>query len=69
MTDTPKEPNVRPLTPKEHQSMAEFHAYRSGFIVRASLMFNVPCSEVTQAQYAAAVERTRQDTMPGATHV
>jgi hypothetical protein len=27
-------------------------------------MFGVPCSEVTRAQYAAAVEQTARDTMP-----
>jgi hypothetical protein len=49
-----------------HQRDAEFHARRSGFIVRASLMFNVPCNEVTQAQYIAACDRTQQDTVPAA---
>ena len=42
----------------------KFHAARSGFRVRASLMFNVPVADVAAAQYAAAVQRTEQDTMP-----
>lgn len=56
-----------PLTPEQkrmHEADAKFHARRSGFIVRAALMFNVSCAEVTQAQYMAAVERTQQDTVP-----
>jgi hypothetical protein len=53
------------LVRRNVQLTHEFHARRSGFIVRAALMFNVPCAEVTPAKYAAAVERTEQDTMPG----
>lgn len=48
----------------QHQRDAEFHAFRSGFIVRAAMMFNVPCSEVTNAQYDAAYQATLRDTMP-----
>lgn len=49
---------------RNSQFMAEWHAWRGPFIVRAALMFDVPTAEVTPAQYAAAVERTKQDTMP-----
>lgn len=46
------------------ESMAQWHAHRGPFIVRAALMFKVSCAEVTQAQYAAAVQQTERDTMP-----
>lgn len=46
------------------QADAEWRAWRSPFIVRASLMFNVPCAEVTQAQFLAAQGQTALDTMP-----
>ena len=46
------------------QLTAEWHAWRSPFIVRASLMFGVPTNEVTPAQFAAAVEQTERDTIP-----
>ena len=46
------------------QWIAEWHARRGPFIVRAALMFNVLADKVTPAQYAAAVERTEWDTMP-----
>lgn len=60
-------PEHEALLRRNAQVMAEWHAWRSPFIVRASLMFNVPTTEVTAAQYAAAVERTIQDTMPPTT--
>ncbi len=46
------------------QADYEFHARRSPFIVRAALMFNTPTNEVTDAQYAAAVRATENDTIP-----
>ena len=52
------------LLKRNAQAKSQWHAWRSPFIVRASLMFGVPCGEVTLAQYAAAVERTKQDTPP-----
>lgn len=57
-------PEHQALLKRNAQAEAEFHARRGPFIVRAALMFDVPTSEVTLAQYVAAVERTQQDTMP-----
>lgn len=57
-------PEHEELLRRNAQVAADWHAWRSPFVVRAALMFNVLCSEVTGAMYAAAVERTRQDTMP-----
>lgn len=52
------------LLKRNAQFTAEWHAWRGPFIVRAALMFNVPTADVTAGMYAAAVERTQQDTMP-----
>lgn len=57
-------PDHEALLRRNAQCAAEWHAWRGPFIVRAALMFNVPTSEVTNAQYAAAVERTQWDTRP-----
>ena len=59
-------PEHEALLKHNAQAVAEWHAWRRPFIVRASMMFNVSTSEVTLAQYAAAVEKTEQDTMPRA---
>ncbi len=57
-------PEHAELLKRNAEVTAKWHAWRGPFIVRAALMFNVPTSDVTLAQYAAAVERTQQDTMP-----
>jgi hypothetical protein len=57
-------PEHEALLRRNAEEHAKWRAWRSPFIVRAALMFNVPTSEVTLAQYAAAVERTQQDTVP-----
>jgi hypothetical protein len=57
-------PEHEALLKRNAQAEAEWHAWRGPFIVRAALMFDVPANEVTLAQYAAAIERTQQDTMP-----
>lgn len=57
-------PEHKALLRRNAQVLAEWHAWRQPFIVRASLMFDVPPAEVTQAQYNAAYEQTLRDTMP-----
>lgn len=57
-------PEHEELLRRNAQAAAEWHAWRQPFIVRASLMFDVPPAEVTQEQYNAAYEQTRRDTMP-----